>query len=87
LLQIIAKRGNTLWVPKTKNSISNAMMAGFENAKISGSKYTLSLCATISSTYSSIFSKNIVYDGVDNKFNTMSSLMMLAIGAYVSRNK
>jgi len=29
LLQIIAKRGNTLWVPKIRSNLSGAMMVAF----------------------------------------------------------
>jgi hypothetical protein len=58
LLQIIAKRGNTLWVPKSNSKINDSMLVGFDHAKISGNKFSISLCATINSTFSSIYSKN-----------------------------
>ena len=55
LLQIIAKRGNTLWVPKATCKLEHTMLAGFDNSKI-GSKNLLAICATINSTFSSIYS-------------------------------
>ena len=33
LLQIIAKRGNTLWVPKTLREVYSAMLIAFDTAK------------------------------------------------------
>lgn len=61
LLQIIAKRGNTLWVPKANCKIDSCMLAAYDNAK-AGSKNVLGLCATINSTFSSIFSSTGAYD-------------------------
>ena len=45
LLQIIAKRGNTLWVPKIPSGVSEAMMLAFETVK-TGKLTTLGMCAT-----------------------------------------
>jgi hypothetical protein len=56
LLQIIAKRGNTLWVPRIPPGVSTTMMIAFETAK-TGKLTTLGMCATINSTFSSIFSR------------------------------
>lgn len=56
LLQIIAKRGNTLWVPKVPKNIGNVMLVAFETAK-GGSQTTLGMCATLNSAFSSIFSR------------------------------
>jgi hypothetical protein len=55
LLQIIAKRGNTLWVPKPTCKIDSSMLVAFDSAKM-GAKTLLALCATINSTFSSIYS-------------------------------
>lgn len=55
LLQIIAKRGNTLWVPKIPTGLVNTMLIAFESAK--AKKNTLGMCATLNSTFSSIFSR------------------------------
>lgn len=56
LLQMIAKRGNTLWVPESAMKMEKVMMAAFDTAKM-GNKNVISGCATINSTYSSIVSK------------------------------
>lgn len=55
LLQIIAKRGNTLWVPRCPQGLPATMMMAFETAK--DRKTTLGMCATLNSTFSSIFSR------------------------------
>jgi hypothetical protein len=57
LLQIIAKRGNTLWVPKTKTSHDNVMLIGIDNATISGNRNILTACGSVNSVYTSIFTK------------------------------
>ena len=56
LLQMIAKRGNTLWVPESAMKLDKVMMSAFDCAK-SGNKNVISGVATINSTYSSICSK------------------------------
>lgn len=56
LLQMIAKRGNTLWVPEAAMKLEKVMLAAFDTAK-SGNKNVISGVATINSTYSSICSK------------------------------
>jgi hypothetical protein len=64
LLQIIAKRGNTLWVPKTQAKVEDTMLIGVDNAAISGGKNILAVCGTVNSTFTSIFSKRTEYNGV-----------------------
>ena len=59
LLQIIAKRGNTLWVPRVPSGLPSTMMIAFETVK--ERKSTLGMCATINSTFSSIFSRTEVF--------------------------
>jgi hypothetical protein len=86
LLQIIAKRGNTLWVPKIPSGLPATMMVAFESAK-SGSVTTVSMCATLNSTFTSIFSRTSILKGSDNKFTLLGSLAMQAATAYVARNK
>lgn len=86
LLQIIAKRGNTLWVPKIPSGLSPTSMIAFESAK-AGNKTTLSMCATINSTFSSIFSRTTTITNVESKFSAMVNLSLQAINAYVVRNK
>jgi hypothetical protein len=63
LLQIIAKRGNTLWVPKLTFTVENIMLCAFDHAKLGGNNLVLSMCATLNSTFSSIFSTSATYQG------------------------
>lgn len=86
LLQIIAKRGNTLWVPRTPANLGAAMMVAFDNAKI-GRKTNMAMCATVNSTFSSIFSRTESYENNDSKFNVMMNLTLKAVDAYFVRNK
>lgn len=85
LLQMIAKRGNTLWISKPTCSFNNTMILGFDTAKI-GSKTLMAACATINSTFSSVYSCTGTYDGNQNKFGKMVELLLAAVGAYVTRN-
>jgi hypothetical protein len=86
LLQIIAKRGNTLWVPKPICYIESCMLVGYDSAKIS--KGTLmALCATINSTFSSVFSATRTYHENSEKYNKMMELLLEACNAYFLRNK
>lgn len=78
LLQIIAKRGNTLWVPKVSKDIGSLMMMAFETAK-AGHKTTLGMCATLNSTFSSIFSRADTYEQDDKRFLTMTRVSMKAV--------
>lgn len=64
LLQIIAKRGNTLWVPKTQSKISDIMLIGIDNGPISGGKNILTACGTVNSTFTSIYTKSVEYTGL-----------------------
>jgi argonaute-like protein implicated in RNA metabolism and viral defense len=57
LLQIIAKKGNTLWVPQFKANIDNAMLVGMDNASLHGDKFILAACGTVNSTFTSVYSK------------------------------
>lgn len=53
---MIAKRGNTLWVPQSAMKLDKVMLAAFDSAKMQG-KNVLAGVASINSTYSSICSK------------------------------
>ena len=86
LLQIIAKRGNTLWVPKCPKGVSEAMIMAFETVK-AGKKTTLGMCATLNATFSSIFSRTEIFESLDRKFTSMLNLTMSAVDAYAHRNK
>lgn len=57
LLQIIAKRGNTLWVPKTKGKLDDVMLLAIDNAKLDNGKNVLAACGTVNSTFTSVYSK------------------------------
>lgn len=84
---MIAKRGNTLWVPKATCSLDNAMLSAFDSAKLNNAT-VLSVCATQNSTFSSVFSKVEIFDTPnDNKFKHMVAMMCSAIDAYVKRNE
>lgn len=85
-MQIIAKRGNTLWVPKTSANLGTAMMVAFDSAKV-GRKTNMALCATLNSTFSSIFSRTESYENIESKFNVMMNLTLKAVDAYYRRNK
>jgi len=86
LLQIIAKRGNTLWVPKIPPNLGETMMIAFESAK-AGSNTTLAMCATVSSVFSSIYSTTMSYSSIDSKFNVMVNLTLKGVDAYCQKNK
>jgi len=86
LLQIIAKRGNTLWVPKCPKEVSESMLVAFETVK-AGKATTLGMCATLNSAFSSIFSRTETFENMDKKFSTMLSMTMNAVEAYAHRNK
>lgn len=86
LLQMIAKRGNTLWVPKPTGKISNAMIMAFDNAK--GPKGNcLSCCATINDTFSTYFSQFSAYFNNQDRYNSMVKLFVGAISEYVRKNQ
>ena len=82
LLQILAKRGNTLWVPRPICNIENTMIVGYDNAA-----NKLAICATINSTFSSVFSAVKPYGMNSDKYGKMADLLVEACNAYMSRNK
>lgn len=86
LLQLIAKRGNTLWVPESTLKLSGVMLAAFDNAK-QGNKNVMSGVATINSTFSSICSKISEYTDINDKLNCMMGMMLKLIDSYLKRNK
>jgi len=85
LLQIIAKRGNILWVPKTICKIENTILLAFDSSKL-GSQTLLSVCATINSTFSSIYSKSVIYGSNDERFGKMVQLHLAVVDSYIKRN-
>lgn len=64
LLQIIAKRGNTLWVPKSKAKVEDAMLIGIDSATLPGGKNIIAACGTVNSTFTSIYTKCVEYKGM-----------------------
>lgn len=74
LLQIIAKKGNTLWVPSFSKQISHTMIVGFDNASVGG-KSVVSICSTINSTFSSVFTLSERYSSNEDKMVKMSNLL------------
>lgn len=86
LLQMVAKRGNTLWVPQSAQKLEKTMLMAFDNSK-SGKKNVLSGVATINSTFSSISSKIEEYNDVNDKLKAMFSLSLKLVDSYVHRNK
>ena len=75
LLQIIAKRGNTLWVPKPLCNIESCMLVGFDSCKFQKGT-VMAICATINSTFSSVFSSTKVYSDNSDKYNKMKELFL-----------
>lgn len=84
LLQIIAKRGNILWVPETRSKLSNTMLLAFDTAKVNDGTL-MSACATINSTYNSLYTTHKTFSG-DSKYETMKDLTVQCIDAYIKRN-
>jgi hypothetical protein len=70
LLQIIAKRGNTLWVPRPLCIIDNCMLVGYDECKFQAGTL-VALCATINSTFSSVFSATRTYSLNSERQNKM----------------
>lgn len=56
LLQMIAKRGNILWVPRMRGQLSDTMIMAFDNAKGPAGN-SIVCCSTVNSTFSSYYSK------------------------------
>lgn len=86
LLQLIAKRGNTLWVPESTLKLSRTMLCAFDSANNKG-KNELAGVATINSTFSSICSKMDVYTDINSKMICMLGIMLKLVDAYFKRNK
>lgn len=75
---MIAKRGNTLWVPKLSIDLKDTMIMAFDTAKsIKGS--ILSCCATLNSTFSSVFSKTAFFSSTEAKYHEMKKISMSII--------
>ncbi len=64
LLQIIAKRGNTLWVPKGKAKIDDTMLIGIDSGTLQGGKSIMAACGTVNSTFTSVCTRTVEYKGL-----------------------
>ena len=73
LLQMIAKSGNVLWVPRVNADMKGVMIMAFDNAKGQRSN-RLSCCATVNDTFSSVYSKLGSYSENHEKYSEMVKL-------------
>ncbi len=87
LLQIIAKRGNTLWVPKSKANVEDAMLVGVDYASLPNGKNLVTACGTVNSTFTSIYTKCVEYKGNEEKYGAISKALLDIVNYYVDRNK
>lgn len=87
LLQIIAKRGNTLWVPKSKARIDDTMLVGIDSGTLQGGRNIVAACGTVNSTFTSIYTKCVEFKGVEEKYGAVSKALMEIVNYYVDRNK
>ena len=87
LLQIIAKRGNTLWVPKTKAKVEDTMLIGIDHATLQGGKNVMAACGTVNSTFTSVYTKTAEYFRIEDKFGAAKSCVLEIVRYYVDRNK
>ena len=62
------------------------MIVGFDNASVGG-KSVVSICSTVNSTFSSIFTLSEKYSGNEDKMVKMSNLLCKTMEFYVSKNK
>jgi hypothetical protein len=85
LLQIIAKRGNTLWVPKTLREVPGAMLLAFDTAKAKEGT-VLAGVSTTNSTFSSLYSHCRLFTTPEEKFRAMLELSFSCIQTYINRN-
>jgi hypothetical protein len=87
LLQIIAKRGDTLWVQKGKGKFEDLMLIGIDNCTLANGKNLMSACCTVNSTFTSIQTKNVEFKSLDDKFSATCSAVLDLVNSYVDRNK
>lgn len=73
LLQMIAKRGNILWVPKMTGRVNDTMIMAFDNAKGRNGN-SIVCCATVNDTFSSYYSKASKFSNNEDKFQEMVKL-------------
>ena len=90
LLQMIAKRGNILWVPSFGKEMSAALngtcIMGIDSASKGGIS-VMAGCATTNSTFSLLASSTIGLKGPEKKFTDMLSVATKCVDGYAARNK
>jgi hypothetical protein len=90
LLQMIAKRGNILWVPSYQEEMNNAldktMLMGVDTAS-KGGVSVMAACGTVNSSFSLMASATAPNEGNEKKFNNMLTVATQCIQGYVTRNK
>jgi hypothetical protein len=87
LLQIIAKRGNTLWVPKGKAKYEEIMLIGIDSCQLQNGKSLMAICGTVNSTFTSIQTKTVEFKSLEDKFSATCSALLDLVNGYVDRNK
>lgn len=90
LLQMLAKRGNILWVPSYTEEISNKLdkvcIMGIDSCASKGNN-VMAACCTINSTFSLIQSSAIKTDPSDDKYKSMLKVASECVKGYANRNK
>lgn len=86
LLQMIAKRGNTLWVPTSKTKFNDLMLIGIDNASIANNINVIVACGTVNSTFTSVITKRAEYKNLEDKFGAMLKVVVEIVNYSVDRN-
>lgn len=84
LLQMIAKIGNVLWVPKVNADVRGVMIIAFDSAKGKG-KNIISCITTLNDTFSNFFAKSAEYDQMQDKFSEMVKLSFEGINYCIQK--
>jgi aubergine-like protein len=90
LLQMAAKVGNTLWVPKPMESLRGVriMLVGVDSTADKNSKgKIIGFCASLNESHTKYFSSTIVQDSSSTVLEKMKELMCRSIKAYTDENK
>lgn len=81
LLQIIAKRGNTLWSPKINSKVSDLMLIGVDNAAIKNGN-VIAACGTVNSSFTSIYTQTVKYQTISDKFSAINTAVLSIVNYY-----
>jgi hypothetical protein len=90
LLQMAAKIGNTLWVPRPMESLKNIkiMLVGVDSCPDKNSKNKIiGFCASLNESHTKYFSSTIVQDSSSTVLEKMKELMCKSIKAFTDENK